>query len=122
MHMFIRVFAVMLAVTGLGQMANAQMWGSGMYGAAGVCPYDVEVGSGVSQMQDDIDDMTKQLKEIVDLTESLQAAIRKANMKEGLCSIFVTHTTAAVTTGEIGEGTEHVIAGKRLTKNVMRPP
>ena len=49
---------------------------------------------------------TKQLKEIVDLTESLQAAIRKANMKEGLCSIFVTHTTAAVTTGEIGEGTE----------------
>ena len=49
---------------------------------------------------------TKQLKEIVDVTELLQATIRNANMKEGLCSVFVTHTTAAVTTGEIGEGTE----------------
>lgn len=49
---------------------------------------------------------TKRLKEIVDLTELLQAAIDKANMKDGLCSVFVTHTTAAVTTGEIGEGTE----------------
>lgn len=49
---------------------------------------------------------TKQMKEIVDLTELLQAAIRKAKIKEGLCSVFVTHTTAAVTTGEIGEGTE----------------
>lgn len=49
---------------------------------------------------------TKQLKEIVNLTELLQATIRNANMKEGLCSVFVTHTTAAVTTGEIGEGTE----------------
>lgn len=49
---------------------------------------------------------TKRLKEIVDLTELLQAAIRKAKIKEGLCSVFVTHTTAAVTTGEIGEGTE----------------
>ena len=49
---------------------------------------------------------TKQLKEIVDLTELLQTAIQKANMKDGLCSVFVTHTTAAVTTGEIGEGTE----------------
>lgn len=49
---------------------------------------------------------TKRLKEIVDLTELLQAAIDKASMKDGLCSVFVTHTTAAVTTGEIGEGTE----------------
>ncbi|MBX3334739.1 MAG: secondary thiamine-phosphate synthase enzyme YjbQ, partial [Nitrospira sp.] len=34
------------------------------------------------------------------------ALIRKAKLQEGLCTIFVTHTTAAVTTGEIGEGTE----------------
>lgn len=40
------------------------------------------------------------------MTEMIQSVIRKANMKEGLCSVFVTHTTAAVTTGEIGEGTE----------------
>lgn len=49
---------------------------------------------------------TKHLKEVVDMTEMIQTVIRKANMKEGLCSVFVTHTTAAVTTGEIGEGTE----------------
>ncbi len=45
-------------------------------------------------------------KEVVDLTDQLESLIRKAKMKEGLCSIFVTHTTAALTTGEIGEGTE----------------
>lgn len=49
---------------------------------------------------------TRQLKEVVDLTEIVQSVIRKAHMQEGLCSVFVTHTTAAVTTGEIGEGTE----------------
>jgi secondary thiamine-phosphate synthase enzyme len=27
-------------------------------------------------------------------------------MRDGLCSLFVAHTTAALTTGEIGEGTE----------------
>lgn len=32
--------------------------------------------------------------------------IRKAELQEGLCTLFVMHTTAALTTGEIGEGTE----------------
>ena len=49
---------------------------------------------------------TGSLKEVVDLTDQLQSLIRKARMQEGICSIFVTHTTAALTTGEIGEGTE----------------
>jgi secondary thiamine-phosphate synthase enzyme len=49
---------------------------------------------------------TGSLKEVVDLTDRLQSLIRKAKMQEGLCSLFVTHTTAALTTGEIGEGTE----------------
>jgi len=49
---------------------------------------------------------TGSLKEVVDLTEQLQSLIRKAKMQKGICSIFVTHTTAALTTGEIGEGTE----------------
>lgn len=46
------------------------------------------------------------LKQIVDLSDEVQGLIREANLKQGLCFIFVTHTTAAVTTGEIGEGTE----------------
>lgn len=49
---------------------------------------------------------TAATKEVVDLTDRLAAMIRKAKLQEGLCTVFVTHTTAAVTTGEIGEGTE----------------
>jgi secondary thiamine-phosphate synthase enzyme len=49
---------------------------------------------------------TSTAKEVVDLTDRLEAMIRKAKLQEGLCTLFVTHTTAAVTTGEIGEGTE----------------
>ena len=49
---------------------------------------------------------TGHLKEIVDLTERIGTLIRKAKMREGLCALFVSHTTAALTTGEIGEGTE----------------
>lgn len=49
---------------------------------------------------------TSQLKQVVDLTDRVETLIRSAKMQEGLCSLFVTHTTAALTTGEIGEGTE----------------
>ena len=49
---------------------------------------------------------TEHQKEVVDLTERVQSLVRHAKMREGLCSLFVTHTTAALTTGEIGEGTE----------------
>jgi secondary thiamine-phosphate synthase enzyme len=49
---------------------------------------------------------TQHLKEIVDLTARLNAQVKNEDMTEGMCHVFVTHTTAAVTTGEIGEGTE----------------
>jgi secondary thiamine-phosphate synthase enzyme len=49
---------------------------------------------------------TSQLKQVVDVTDQVEAVIRKAAMQEGLCCLFITHTTAALTTGEIGEGTE----------------
>jgi secondary thiamine-phosphate synthase enzyme len=49
---------------------------------------------------------TTNRKQVVDLTDRIEALIRKAKLAEGLCSLFVTHTTAALTTGEIGEGTE----------------
>ena len=49
---------------------------------------------------------TTELKQIVDLTDQVQAVIQQEKLKDGLCSVFVSHTTAAVTTGEIGEGTE----------------
>ena len=49
---------------------------------------------------------TTAAKEIVDLTDRLEPVIRKAKLQEGLCALFVTHTTAALTTGEIEEGTD----------------
>jgi secondary thiamine-phosphate synthase enzyme len=49
---------------------------------------------------------TTSRKQVVDLTDRVEVMIRKAKMQEGLCALFVTHTTAALTTGEIGEGTE----------------
>lgn len=49
---------------------------------------------------------TKNLKEIVDLTPKLNRIIKEKNLQNGLCHVFLPHTTAALTTGEIGEGTE----------------
>lgn len=45
-------------------------------------------------------------KEIVDLTDQITRLIHKATMRDGLCVLFISHTTAALTTGEIGEGTD----------------
>jgi secondary thiamine-phosphate synthase enzyme len=49
---------------------------------------------------------TLNLKQVVDLTDRINSVIRHAKIQRGLCSLFITHTTAALTTGEIGEGTE----------------
>lgn len=49
---------------------------------------------------------TVQAKQVVDLTPQIEALLEEAGIAEGLCTVFVPHTTAAVTTGEIGEGTE----------------
>ena len=47
------------------------------------------------------------LKQVVDLTDRVNALITKRKVTEGLCCLFLTHTTACLTTGEVGEGTEH---------------
>ncbi|HEV8540629.1 MAG TPA: secondary thiamine-phosphate synthase enzyme YjbQ [Nitrospiraceae bacterium] len=49
---------------------------------------------------------TQQTKQIVDLTDTLNALIQRRKVLSGLCSLFLTHTTAALTTGEVGEGTD----------------
>ncbi|MEW6248231.1 MAG: secondary thiamine-phosphate synthase enzyme YjbQ [Nitrospirota bacterium] len=49
---------------------------------------------------------TSRPKQIVDLTARVNELIRHAKLQEGLCSLFLAHTTAALTTGEVGEGTE----------------
>ncbi|MBA3965042.1 MAG: YjbQ family protein [Nitrospirales bacterium] len=49
---------------------------------------------------------TKKLKDIVNLTPKLNRIIQSQDFQSGLCLVFLPHTTAALTTGEIGEGTE----------------
>ncbi|MET0514861.1 MAG: secondary thiamine-phosphate synthase enzyme YjbQ [Nitrospiraceae bacterium] len=57
-------------------------------------------------MHDTLEVRTTQTKQAVDLTGRINDAIAKAHVQEGLCVVFVAHTTAALTTGEVGEGTE----------------
>ena len=49
---------------------------------------------------------TTNLKQVEDLTARINTIIRPTKIQKGLCFLCVTHTTAALTTGEIGEGTE----------------
>jgi len=49
---------------------------------------------------------TTRVKEVVDVTDRVHDVIASAGMQEGLCVLFAVHTTAALTTGEIGEGTD----------------
>jgi secondary thiamine-phosphate synthase enzyme len=45
-------------------------------------------------------------KQIVDLTDRVNALLKGQYVERGLCSLFLLHTTAALTTGEVGEGTD----------------
>lgn len=50
---------------------------------------------------------TKKKKNIVDITDDVERLISKANnVKNGLCHVFTTHTTAAVTTADLDPGTD----------------
>jgi secondary thiamine-phosphate synthase enzyme len=50
---------------------------------------------------------TKKKKNIVDITDDVERLIAKANnVKNGLCHVFTTHTTAAVTTADLDPGTD----------------
>lgn len=47
---------------------------------------------------------TKKEKEIVDITDEISKIIKKNNFKEGTVNIFLTHTTAALTTADLDPG------------------
>lgn len=49
---------------------------------------------------------TSARKQAVDLTRRLEELLHREGLREGLAHLFVTHTTACLTTGEVGEGTE----------------
>lgn len=43
---------------------------------------------------------TSKQTEFIDITRSVQEAVKKTGMEEGICFIFIPHTTAAVTINE----------------------
>jgi len=43
---------------------------------------------------------TSKRTEFIDITRSVQEAVKKTGMEEGICFIFIPHTTAAVTINE----------------------
>jgi secondary thiamine-phosphate synthase enzyme len=49
---------------------------------------------------------TKGRKHIVDITAKLHGMIRGKNFTDGMCHVFLPHTTAALIIGEVGEGTD----------------
>ena len=49
---------------------------------------------------------TTQTRQVMDLTDQVNREIAKNQVEEGVCLLFIQHTTAALTVGEVGEGTE----------------
>lgn len=49
---------------------------------------------------------TRKAREIVDITDEANELISKTKLKHGLCFLFVTHTTAALTTADMDPGTD----------------
>jgi secondary thiamine-phosphate synthase enzyme len=49
---------------------------------------------------------TKRQKEIVDLTDKVNFFLEKSKIKNGIVSLFVTHTTCCLTTADLDPGTD----------------
>ncbi|OHA67750.1 MAG: hypothetical protein A3C82_01795 [Candidatus Wildermuthbacteria bacterium RIFCSPHIGHO2_02_FULL_47_12] len=49
---------------------------------------------------------TKKEKEVIDITQDVQKVVREKGIEEGLCNLFVAHTSAALTTADLDAGTD----------------
>jgi secondary thiamine-phosphate synthase enzyme len=49
---------------------------------------------------------TTKPEEIVDITPKIQKLVEGAGVKDGICHIFVAHTTCALTTADLDPGTD----------------
>ena len=49
---------------------------------------------------------TNKEKEIIDLTEQIELVINHSQKKEGVIMLFITHTTAGLTTADLDPGTD----------------
>lgn len=48
---------------------------------------------------------TKKKREVLDITDRVNEEIGEKDFKEGVCNLFLTHTTAAITTADLDPGT-----------------
>ena len=49
---------------------------------------------------------TSSKRQIIDITDQINQEIKKQKFKEGICNLFVTHTTASITTADLDPGTD----------------
>ena len=49
---------------------------------------------------------TKKEKEVLDITDELKELVKEKSVEEGVCSLFLIHTSAALTTADLDEGTD----------------
>lgn len=47
--------------------------------------------------------ITQEEGELVDITQDVQSAVESSGVRHGLCTVFITHTSAAVTVMEVGD-------------------
>ncbi|GAC1669292.1 MAG: secondary thiamine-phosphate synthase enzyme YjbQ [Ktedonobacteraceae bacterium] len=50
--------------------------------------------------------LTKQKDQIIDITDKVESYLRGAKTENGLCTMFVAHTTSAITTADLDPGTD----------------
>jgi len=58
----------------------------------------------VTDESDELVVETKKKREIVDITDELQLRLEKFDKKDGVLNLFLTHTTAALTTADLDPG------------------
>lgn len=49
---------------------------------------------------------TSKQKQIIDITEKINQHFNKNSIEQGLCHVFIKHTTAAITTADLDPGTD----------------
>jgi secondary thiamine-phosphate synthase enzyme len=49
---------------------------------------------------------TKKKDQVVDITDTIEAHLRDAQTESGVCFVFVSHTTCALTTADLDPGTD----------------
>lgn len=63
---------------------------------------------------------TQNKKEVLDITNRVNEQLEKQNIKDGIVNLFVTHTTASITTADLDPGTDqdYLDAFEKLVPNL----